>query len=218
MERLTARLKEAPLVAVLVIDDAEDALPLGRALLKGGVRAMELTLRTPIALDALERIVAELPEMLAGVGTILTPEQAEEAKRRGAAFGVAPGMNPRVIRAAMEAGLPFAPGIATPSDLEAALELGCTVMKIFPAEPLGGVSYLKAIHAPYAHRGVSFIPLGGLSAANLQSYLECPQVLAIGGSWIATRELIQKKNWDAIRKNAEEAMTIVARVRGTGGK
>ena len=216
MEALIEKLKKAPLVAVLVIDDADDALPLGRALLKGGVRAMELTLRTPIALDALERIVAELPEMLAGVGTILTPEQAVEAKRRGAAFGVAPGMNPRVIRAAMEAGLPFAPGIATPSDLEAALELGCTVMKIFPAEPLGGVKYLKAIHAPYAHRGISFIPLGGLSADNLQSYLECPQVLAIGGSWIATRELIQKKNWDAITKNAEEATAIVARVRGTG--
>ncbi len=212
-DELTARIKQAGVVAVLVIDRAEDAVPLAKALLRGGIGAMELTLRTPAALEALQRVVAEVPEMLPGIGTILTPKQAEEAKQAGAAFGVAPGLNRRVVKAAQQCGLPFSPGIATPSDLEAALELGCPDVKFFPAEPSGGLSYLKSISAPYAHMGVRFIPLGGLNVDNVASYLDSPLVMAVGGSWLAPRDLIREQDWDAIRERASQATAIVQRVR-----
>ena len=212
-EELAARSEQAGVVAVLVIDRAEDATPLAQALLEGGIGAMELTLRTPVALHALQRVVAEVPAMLPGIGTILTPGQAQEAKKAGAAFGVSPGLNRRVVEAAQACELPFSPGIATPSDLEAALELGCRDVKFFPAEPSGGLSYLKSIAAPYAHMGVRFIPLGGLNVDNVASYLDSPLVMAVGGSWIAPRDLIREQNWPAISERASQATAIVQRVR-----
>lgn len=213
MKLLADRLRKSAVIAVLVVDAAEDGPLLARALLRGGVDSMELTLRTPAAFGALELIVAQVPGMLAGVGTILSGEQVRQAKDKSAAFGVSPGLNPKVVRAARKAGLPFAPGIATPSDIEGAWELGCPVMKFFPAEPSGGLSYLKSINAPYAHLGISYIPLGGLNAANFVSYLECPEVLAVGGSWIATRELVRARDWDAISRNAEAAVALASRIR-----
>ncbi len=213
-ESLRGQLEASPLIAVLVIEDAGDAVPLAQALLRGGVRAMELTLRTHAALDALVRIREGVPGMLAGVGTILTPAQVAEVAERGAAFGVSPGMNPRVVDAAAACGLPFAPGVSTPSEIEAALEKGCRIMKLFPAEPLGGIPYLKSVNAPYAHLGVSYIPLGGLTAANMEAYLACPEVLALGGSWLATKELVRAKDWDAVARNCETAVAIAARARG----
>ncbi len=212
-EALTARIEQVGVVAVLVIDRAQDAVPLAQALLRGGIGAMELTLRTSAALEALQRVVAEVPEMLPGIGTILTPEQVRQAAEAGAAFGVAPGLNRRVVEAAQQCGLPFSPGIATPSDLEAALELGCRDVKFFPAEPSGGLSYLKSIAAPYAHLGVRFIPLGGLNVDNVASYLESPLVMAVGGSWLAPRDLIHDQNWTAITERARQASAIVQRVR-----
>ncbi|MCX7819091.1 MAG: bifunctional 4-hydroxy-2-oxoglutarate aldolase/2-dehydro-3-deoxy-phosphogluconate aldolase [Kiritimatiellae bacterium] len=195
--------------------------PLARALMEGGVGAMELTLRTPAALDALRRIRAEVPEMLAGVGTILTPDQVEAARSAGAAFGVSPGTNPRVLEAAARSGLPFAPGVATPSDIERALEHGCQVLKLFPAEPLGGIAYLRAIAAPYQHLGVRFVPLGGLTQGNVAQWLAEPLVLAVGGSWLAPRDAIRNGDWAAIRALAEAARTAVVQTRqaqanGTG--
>jgi 2-dehydro-3-deoxyphosphogluconate aldolase / (4S)-4-hydroxy-2-oxoglutarate aldolase len=213
-ERLLDRISKSAVIAVLVIDRAEDALPLAKALLRGGVSAMELTLRTEAAFDALASIAESAPEMLAGIGTILTPEQVVETKRRNAAFGVAPGMNVHVVEKAIEVGLPFAPGVATPSDIEYAIEKGCRILKLFPAEPSGGLAYLKSINAPYAHLGIKYIPLGGVSPANLRSYLECPEVIAVGGSWIAPRDAIAAKQWDRVSKAAEEAMKIVREVRG----
>jgi 2-dehydro-3-deoxyphosphogluconate aldolase/(4S)-4-hydroxy-2-oxoglutarate aldolase len=210
---LAARIEQAGVVAVLVIDRAEDAVPLAKALLNGGIDAMELTLRTPAALTALQRVVAQVPEMLPGIGTILTPAQAQEAKQAGAAFGVAPGLNRRVVEAAQNCGLPFSPGIATPSEMEAALELGCRDLKFFPAEPSGGLNYLKSISAPYAHMGVRFIPLGGLNVDNVASYLDSPLVMAVGGSWLAPRDLIREQDWDAISERASQATAIVQRVR-----
>ncbi len=195
--------EKAAVVAVLVVDEVDTAVPLARALLDGGITAMELTFRTPAALAVLEVIKRETPEMLAGVGTILTPEQAAQAKEAGAAFGVAPGQNPRVLRAAREAGLPFAPGIATPSDLELAIEMGCSNVKFFPAEAQGGLRYLRSMMAPYRHLGIRTIPLGGLNLENFEAYLLDDNVLAIGGSWIAPRPLIQARDWAAIRQNAE---------------
>jgi 2-dehydro-3-deoxyphosphogluconate aldolase/(4S)-4-hydroxy-2-oxoglutarate aldolase len=202
---LMNEIRRSGIIAVLMIDAVEDAVPLARALLDGGIRAIELTLRTPAALDALARIKAEVPEIIAGVGTVLTPEQAGQASRAGAAFGVAPGMNPRVVAECARLGLPFAPGICTPSDIELAVEQGCRLLKLFPAEPAGGIAYLKAINTPYAHLKLDYIPLGGLTEDNFTQYLQLDCVPAVGGSWIAPRELIRAKDWAAIRGNAARA-------------
>ncbi len=207
------RIESCGVVAVLVIDEVKHAVPVARALMAGGVDVMELTLRTPAALGALRTIRAEVPEMLAGIGTILTPAQVREVAEAHAEFGVSPGLNRRVVEAAQDAGLPFAPGIVTPSDLETALELGCREVKFFPAEPSGGMKYLKSMAAPYAHLGVRFIPLGGLTAENMAGYLSNSIVPAIGGSWLATRQAIQAEDWEGIAKNATEARRIVDELR-----
>ncbi len=210
---LKAELQRRGLVAVLVVDDAADAVPLARALLAGGVSIMELTLRTPAALDALQAIREHVPEMIAGIGTILTPDQAAAARRAGAAFGVAPGMNPRVAARARDVGLPFAPGIATPSDIEAALEFGCRLLKFFPAETAGGIRHLKALAAPYAHLDLRYMPLGGLTLDNIAAYLALPCVTAVGGSWLAPRPAIRSRDWAAITRNAAQATAAIAAIR-----
>ena len=212
-DQLTRQLRQTGVIAVLMIDRLEDAVPLARALLAGGVDAIELTLRTEVALECLRRIRAEVPEITAGVGTILTLKQANEAKEAGATFGVAPGMNPRVVAEAARIGLPFAPGVCTPTDIELALEAGCKALKFFPSEPCGGLTYLRSIAAPFMHLGVQFIPLGGVSAANAATYLKEPSVLALGGSWLAPKDLIAKGDWAAITKLAREASDIVKQVR-----
>ncbi len=211
---LARRIETTGIIAVLVIDRAEDAVPLAQALLAGGVNVMELTLRTPAALDGLEAIRRNVPDMITGVGTILSPAQVGQVIERGGAFGVSPGLNPRVLAAAQEAGLSFAPGIATPSDIEQALGMGCRVLKFFPAEPLGGLPYLRAICAPYAHLGVRFMPLGGINAKNMATYLEDPAIPAIGGSWLAPRPLIAERNWEEITLRAAEAAGIIRDLRG----
>ena len=211
---LAATVEKAGIVAVLVVDDANDAVPLARALLAGGVNVMELTLRTPAALDALREIKANVPEMLAGVGTILTTTQVDAVVAAGAAFGVAPGCNPRILAAARAAGLSFAPGVSTATDIEIAVENGCKVLKLFPSEPLGGLAYLKAVAAPYAHLGLKYIPLGGVNAKNMAAYLSEPLIAALGGSWLAPRDLVKAANWDAITALAAEAVTTIKSVRG----
>ncbi|MDR2795705.1 MAG: bifunctional 4-hydroxy-2-oxoglutarate aldolase/2-dehydro-3-deoxy-phosphogluconate aldolase [Spirochaetaceae bacterium] len=213
-EAITKKIEKSALVAVLVLDDADNAIPLARALLRGGIGAVELTLRTPAAFDALSKLKAGVPEITAGIGTILTPRQVKEAKERGADFGVAPGYNPTVLKAAKTFGLSYAPGVSTASEIEAAYEQGCRTLKFFPAESLGGLTYLKNVNAPYAHLGIRYIPLGGVSAGNLKAYLENEAILAVGGSWLAPRDLINEKNWDKISKNCEEAMKIAHQVRG----
>jgi len=200
-------------VAVLVIDDEEQAVPLAEALLAGGVDIMELTLRTEAAMGALKRIRTSVPEMIAGIGTILTPDQAKGVHEADAAFGVSPGLNERVLEAARDLGLPFAPGIVTPSDIERALEFDLQVLKFFPAGPSGGLSYLNAIAAPYQHLGVRYLPLGGVNQANMGEYLANPNVAAIGGSWIAKRETIQAGDWATITANAKAAMTSASELR-----
>lgn len=210
-QTLADTISAAGVVAVLVIDDASDAVPLARALLAGGIEVMELTLRTPAALDALRAIRRDVPEMTAGIGTILTVDQLQAAREAGAAFGVSPGCNPRLLAAACEAGFSFGPGIATPSDIEAALEHGAKMLKFFPAEQLGGLPYLRAMAAPYAHLGLQYIPLGGLTAANAGSYLSDPLIAAIGGSWIAPREAIKARDWNTIETNARAARDIARR-------
>lgn len=206
---LATRIEACGIVAVLMIDEASHAAPLAEALLAGGVHAMELTLRTPAALDALRAVRQHVPQMLAGVGTILTPAQVHQAIEAGAEFGVSPGVNPRVLAEAREAGLSFAPGIATPSDIEVALENDCRLLKFFPGELLGGLPYLQAITAPYAHLGVKFLPLGGVNAKNMTSYLADPHVTAVGGSWLAPRNLIHAGDWAQITALAAAAVATI---------
>ncbi len=213
---LAAEVSSAGLVAVLVIDHADDAVPLARTLLQGGVGVMELTLRTPAAIDALKEIRRDVPEMIVGIGTILAVEQLQAARTAGAAFGVSPGCNPRVLAAAREADFPFAPGVATPTDIEVALEHGCRLMKFFPAEQLGGMPYLRAIAAPYTHLDVRYMPLGGLTASNAANYMQDPLIAAIGGSWIAPRDAVQANAWDKIGQSAREAKKLVETRKSSG--
>jgi len=181
-DSLSRHLRQTGVIAVLMIDRADDAVSLARALLAGGVDSIELTLRTEAALECLRRIRREVPEMTLGVGTILTPQQVNQAKEAGASFGVAPGMNPRVVAEALRIGLPFAPGVCTPTDIELALEAGCRVLKFFPSEPCGGLPYLRTIAAPFMHLGVQFIPLGGVGPANAAQYLSEPSRSVAPGS------------------------------------
>lgn len=203
------KLESTGVLAVLVIDDAADAVPVAEAILAGGVNAMELTLRTDAAIGALKAIRKSVPDMLVGIGTILTPDQVRELVAEGAAFGVSPGINPKVVEAAAEHGLPFAPGIATPSEVELALSFGCRRLKFFPAEALGGLGYLRAMSPPYNHLGVKYVPLGGVGPKNLAEYIADPLIAAVGGSWLAPRDKIAAKDWKAIEQNAREARTII---------
>ncbi len=201
-------------IAVLVVQDPEDAEPVAKALLDGGVRAIELTFRTAAAPEALRRLVAYSKELIVGAGTILSPEQMEEAARCGAAFAVAPGLNPRVAKAAADLGISYAPGVMTPSEIEQGLELGCTLQKFFPAGVLGGLKTITTMAAPYKHLGVKFIPLGGITPETTAEYLKSPLIAACGGSWIAKDALVKAKDWDGIRKNAELACSIARASRG----
>ena len=203
------RLGETGIIAVLVIDRAEDAVPVAEALWRGGIKGMELTLRTEAAMESLRRIRKALPEMLAGIGTVLTTDQVREVSEADADFAVAPGFNPAVVEAAAECGVPFAPGVATPSDIERAIGVGCKTLKYFPAEQLGGIPYLKAVAAPYAHLGVRFMPLGGIGIGNVADYLKLGEVVAVGGSWLAPRPLIQASDWAAIEERARTAVELL---------
>ncbi len=194
------------IIAVLVVNDVKAAAPLAQALLEGGVGAMELTLRTPTAVESIRAVKQSAPEMLLGAGTVLMPDQVDAVRDAGADFAVAPGTNPRVIGRAAELGLPFGPGIATPSDIETALDAGCRVLKYFPAETSGGIKNLVNISKPYDHLGIKYIPLGGVGPDNLADYLREPCVAAIGGSWIATTSLIDDGDWAQISENARGAI------------
>jgi len=211
--QIERRLTECGVIAVLVVDRAEDAVPLAEALLEGGICAMELTLRTPVALEALEKINSRVPQMLTGVGTILTVDQVQGVVNAGAVFGVAPGMNGKVVQAAIDRGLSFAPGVVTPSDVERALEYGCRLLKFFPAEPSGGLSYLQSMAAPYMHQQLRFVPLGGVNSQNMEAYLGSPLIAAVGGSWIAGRQAIRDHDWDSITASARAAQEIAGRRR-----
>ena len=206
---LLIQLRNSRVVAGFSIENVEDAIPIAKALLAGGIDVIELTLRTDCALAAVERIAEVVPEISLGVGTILTPEQVVQVKEAGAHFGVSPGMNRNVIRKAEEIDLPFAPGIATPSELEAAIALGCRFVKFFPAEASGGRNYLKSISAPYKHLGVQYFPLGGLNAENMNHYLALDDVIAIGGSWIVDSSFVIAKDWSGLAKRANEVRNVV---------
>ena len=210
---LIKKIDEAGIIAVLIIDDVKHAVPLARALLAGGVNTIELTLRTPAAMESAKAIKKKVPEMSLGFGTVLTVDQVKAVIDVGADFAVSPGCNPKIIREAQKQGLSFAPGIMTPTDIEMALEEGCRILKFFPAETSGGMAHLTSITAPYQYLGLKFIPLGGCNINNARSYLESDLITAIGGTWLAKRPLIQSENWDAITNNAKEIKTLITQIR-----
>jgi len=213
LDETLAKLRGVRIVPVIVIDDPADAVPLARALADGGLPCAEITFRTPRAAEALERITAEAPDMFAGAGTVLTPEQAAKARKAGAQFMVAPGFNPRVVDYCLEHDIPVYPGICTPTELEAALEKGLKTVKFFPSEPSGGLAFLKAMAAPYGD--VNFMPTGGINAANVATYLAFKRIVACGGSWMAPSEWIAAKQFDRIRDESRKA-TDIARGRPMG--
>lgn len=204
-EKTAQAIRSSGVIPVVVIEDASKAVPLANALLEGGINAIEITLRTAAGLEAMRRIRQEAPEMLLGAGTVLTPDQARQSAEAGATFGVAPGCDPDVVNAAKDAGLDFAPGIMTPSDVSTALKLGCVSLKFFPAESAGGVSHLKSLAAPFVHLGVQFVPTGGISEKTVAGYLSLPYVLAVGGSWLTPKSLVNEDKWSEIAKLASHA-------------
>jgi len=191
------------IVPVIAIDDVAHALPLADALIAGGLPVAEITFRSPVAAEVIRLITRERPQMIVGAGTVLSAETLDVAQASGTVFGVAPGLNPRVVAHAQAQGFPFMPGVATPSDIEAGLALGCVCQKFFPAEALGGVKMLSALSAPYQHTGVRFMPTGGITAANARDYLALKTVLAVGGTWIAKKEDMTAGRWDAITANCQ---------------
>lgn len=203
-------LQRMAVVPVLTIERADDAVPLAQALIGGGLEAIEVTLRTGAALDAIRAIRAELPGALVGAGTILTPEQGEAAVQAGAKFIVSPGMTPRLIEASQAWPVPFLPGAVTASEAMALADLGFKVLKFFPAESSGGLQALKALAQPLA--GIRFCPTGGIDAVKARDYLALPNVVAIGGSWMAPAKAMAAGDWDGIKRLAGEAAALRIRL------
>jgi 2-dehydro-3-deoxyphosphogluconate aldolase/(4S)-4-hydroxy-2-oxoglutarate aldolase len=204
---ITERLGVHALVPVVEIADVRQAVPLGEALIAGGLPCAEITFRTAAAPDAIRALREGCPDLLVGAGTVLTVEQAEAAFAAGAEFLVAPGSNPDVMAAARRLGTPMVPGVCTPSEIERAMASGLDVLKFFPAEVCGGVAFLKSVAPVYP--GIRYIPTGGIGPANLPSYLALPQVLACGGSWMVKRELIAAGDFEAIASLAADAVALV---------
>ncbi|MGY2747865.1 bifunctional 4-hydroxy-2-oxoglutarate aldolase/2-dehydro-3-deoxy-phosphogluconate aldolase [Arthrobacter sp. UYCu723] len=205
-----ARIGQIRIVPVIEIDRADQAVRLAEALTEGGLPIMEITLRTEAGLDAISAIAEALPDFLVGAGSLLTPDQVKEAALRGAKFGVSPGHSRLLIDSANEAGLPFVPGAVTASEFISALESGQKHLKFFPAEAFGGVKTIRALVAPFATAGIKIMPTGGVNPGNIKDYLSIPEVLAVGGSWIATRQQIEDGEFDYIAQTAREAAALVS--------
>jgi 2-dehydro-3-deoxyphosphogluconate aldolase/(4S)-4-hydroxy-2-oxoglutarate aldolase len=198
----------SPVIPVVVIDDAADAVPLARALARGGVRIMEITLRTPAGLGAIERVAAEVPETTVGAGTVTTPEEADAARRAGARFIVTPGATDRLLGAVLDTGLPLLAGASTLTEILRLREHGQQAVKFFPAEASGGAAYLRAVAGPVPD--VRFCPTGGISRANAAEYLALPNVGCVGGSWLTPGAAVRSGDWPAIELLAAEAATLAA--------
>jgi 2-dehydro-3-deoxyphosphogluconate aldolase / (4S)-4-hydroxy-2-oxoglutarate aldolase len=203
---MSSLLDIVPVIPVVVVADADDAVPIARALVAGGLPVIELTLRTPAALAAIERIAAEVPDILVGAGTIVDTGQPKQAAAAGAQFLVSPGSTPRLRAAMRDTGLPHLPGVATVSEVMALLEEDYTEMKFFPAEPAGGAPYLRAIHSPVPT--ARFCPTGGVTPANMPDYLASQNVGCVGGSWLTPADAVQRRDWDRISSLAKAAREL----------
>jgi 2-dehydro-3-deoxyphosphogluconate aldolase/(4S)-4-hydroxy-2-oxoglutarate aldolase len=196
----------APVIPVVVLHDAADAVPLARALVAGGLPAIEVTLRTPAALDAIRAIADEVPDAVIGAGTLLTPEQVDAARTAGSRFLVSPGWSPRLLGAMRDSGVPFLPGVSTASEVVTLLDEGITEMKFFPAEAAGGTAYLKSLAAPLPQ--VRFCPTGGIGLASAPAYLALPNVGCVGGTWMLPADALAAKDWGRVRELAHEAAAL----------
>lgn len=210
LEKISTILAQRRVLSAAVIDSPEHAVPLAKALLAGGLDVMEVTFRNAHAAECVRRIRAEVPAMHIGAGTLLTSAHLDEARSAGAQFGVSPGFNPGVVRAAIDRGFTFVPGVMTPGEMEQAMALGCSVAKLFPASVAGGVEMIKALAGPYAHTSLRLVPLGGVSEATMADFLAQPLVIAVGGSWLTDRKLAAAGKWDDITALTARALKIAA--------
>ena len=206
-------LGKAGIIPVIVIEKEEQAVPLAKALVKGGLPVLEVTFRTKAAAAAIAAIRREVPEAVVGAGTLLTPQMVKDAKVAGAVFGVAPGFDPVVMAVAKAEGLPMCPGIATASELSQALTAGCEMVKFFPTEAAGGVKMIKNLLGAFRFTGVRFMPTGGVNLSNVADYLAVPEIVCCGGTWIVPKDALAAGNWAAIEKLAAEAAEVVRRMR-----
>jgi 2-dehydro-3-deoxyphosphogluconate aldolase/(4S)-4-hydroxy-2-oxoglutarate aldolase len=212
MSKIFEALGQIGLVPVITIDKPQNAVPLARALLDGDIGCAEITFRTSSAEESIYMIRREYPEMLIGAGTVITMEQLEQAVEVGAQYIVSPGFDASIVGWCQEHEVPVLPGVATPTEINMALARGLKLLKFFPAEELGGIRMLKALYAPYSE--VRFIPTGGVTSHNLAQYLSLPNVVACGGSWMATKSMISNNSFEEITRLAKEARAIVNQVRG----
>ena len=212
MEELIKKISDTGVIPVVKIDNAEDAVPLAKALKEGGLSCAEITYRTDAAEEAIRRISKEFPDFFVAAGTVLTKEQADSAINAGASFLVSPGLNPEIVKYCAQKGYPIIPGVATPSEVEMAMSLGLTYLKFLPAEAAGGVKMIKAMSAPYTK--VKFMPTGGVSTKNLADYLACKCVYACGGSWMVPADKIADGKFDEIKEMTKEAVKLLKEIRG----
>ena len=211
MKTIEEQFREYGVVPVVVLEDAQDALPLAEALTEGGLPCAEVTFRTEAAEESIRLMSEKYPEMLVGAGTVLSVEQVDQAVAAGAKFIVSPGFDPEIVDYCLEKKIPVFPGCITPSEVAQAVKRGLKVVKFFPAEQAGGVAMIKAMAAPYTM--VKFMPTGGISAKNLKEYLECDKIICCGGSWMVKGDLIRNGEFDKIRELSKEAVTLAANIR-----
>ena len=204
MNSIIETLKEFKVIPVIAIEDADRALHLADALISGGIPLAEITFRTAAAAKVISILAKERPGLVVAAGTLLTIDQLKQARDSGARFGVAPGTDTKVIEESLKTGFPFIPGVMTPSEISICLNYKIKLLKIFPAGALGGINFIKSIIGPFAHTGVMFNPTGGINRENFKSYFEIPQVIAVGGTWLATKEDIAAGNWSKIKNNCLE--------------
>jgi len=210
IDAVVAKLSRLKVVPVLAIEKVEDGLKMCELFDRCGLKVAEITFRTAAAVEIIRQASKKFPEMVIGAGTVLNPTDLHLALNAGASFAVAPGFNPTIVKDAIKNRLPFFPGVSCPTHIEQAYELGARVMKFFPARPLGGVKMLKAIIPPYRHLGVRFIPTGGITTDNIKNYLEIPEVIAAGGTWLGTSADIRDGEWDKIEQLVREAVALLA--------
>ncbi len=213
MNELVERFQCFGIIPVVVLESIEHALPVADALAEGGLPVIEVTMRTEVALEAIHQIATKRPHMLVGAGTVLKPADVRRCLDAGAQFGLAPGLNQAVVREAQSHRFPFVPGVMTPSEIEQALSLGCSCLKFFPAQSIGGANCLKTMVAPYLHCGVRLIPTGGIGQDSLKDYLELDFVAAVGGGFMTTRADLQQHSWSQITDRAGSAMQVVNSIR-----
>lgn len=207
MNKVLEEFSKIGIIPVIALDHVEDAAPLAKALIDGGLPCAEVTFRTAAAEESIRIMSEQYPEMLVGAGTVLTTEQVDRAVNAGAKFIVSPGLNPKVVSYCVEKGIPVTPGCSNPSDVEIAIELGLEVVKFFPAEAAGGLNMIKSMAAPYTK--MKFMPTGGINAKNLTNYLDFKKIIACGGSWMVNKDMIAAKDWDGITKLTREAVSTM---------